>query len=45
MRPGFVLLLLPLLVTGCLHQRFHSDSARSATEQLLIAEAAERAVA
>jgi hypothetical protein len=45
MRTGFVVLVVPLLVVGCLHQRFHTDSARSATEQLLIAEAAERAAA
>jgi hypothetical protein len=45
MRSGFAVLLVPLLLAGCLHQRFHTDSARSATEQLLIAEAAERAVA
>jgi len=37
--------VLSLLAVGCLHQRVHTDSDRSATEQLLIAEAAERAVA
>ena len=44
MRAAFVVLVVPLLAVGCLHQRVHSDSARTATEQLLIAEAAERAV-
>jgi len=45
MRSRFVVLVVSLLAVGCLHQRVHTDSDRSATEQLLIAEAAERAVA
>ena len=38
-------ILSSLLVSGCLHKRYHTDSARSATEQLLITESVERAVA
>lgn len=45
MRTTLLALAIPLLAAGCLSQRFHTDSARSATEQLLIAGAAEKAAA
>jgi len=38
-------ILSSLLVSGCLYKRYHTNSARSATEQLLITESVERAVA
>ncbi len=44
-RPILLLLLLVSLSSGCLYQRHQTHSARSATEQLLLTESIERAVA